>query len=258
MYTTLHTAPGESDLTGSGEAKGSRRAAAQSLRERAYIELRAMVLNGTYAFGQRMGEEAVAEELGVSRTPVREALMRLHADHLLRRYADGGFYVAEPDLIELRDLYELRLAVEVHAILRASDSDVEHDRDALTALRAKWVQIQAAPPAPDGSFIELDEQFHLTLCRASGNEALVETLAGVNARIRPVRMYDFLSADRIAVSASEHLDITDAVLARDYDTAARLMRQHIGDSLQVVEERAAAAVTRMMRGRSTSKRRRRT
>jgi DNA-binding GntR family transcriptional regulator len=245
MYTTVHTTADGDAVVGE-----SRRTAAQLRRERAYVEIRRMVLAGDFAFGQRVGEEAVAEAVGVSRTPVREALTRLHGDHLLRRYADGGFYVAEPDILELRDLYELRLTIEVRAIERGAARGVEHDRAALGALRETWTAIQAAPPAPDGSFIDLDEQFHLALCRASGNFALAETLEGVNARIRQVRMYDFLSADRIAISITEHLDIIDAVLAREHEHAAALMRQHIGDSLEVVEERAAAAMARMMRNRS--------
>ena len=208
-----------------------------------------MVLAGEFPFGQRVGEEAVAEALGVSRTPVREALTRLHADRLLRQYADGGFYVAEPDLLDLRDLYELRLTLELQGILRGKEDGVEHDAEALQQLRERWTEIQASPPAADGSFIELDESFHVALCRASGNIALAETLETVNARIRPVRMYDFMIADRIAVSITEHLDITDAVIAHEFDRAAALMRQHIGDSLDVVEERAANAMATMVRSR---------
>lgn len=209
-----------------------------------------MVLTGGFQFGQRLGEEAVAEALGVSRTPVREALLRLHADRLLNRYDDGGFYVAEPDLLDLRDLYELRLSLEVYAITRAANDEVQHDPEVLADIKRDWLEIQANPPEPDGSFIELDEQFHLTLCRASGNIAIAETLETINARIRPVRMYDFLDAGRITVSIAEHLAITDAVSATELGRAAGLMREHIGASLEVVEERAAAALAGMIKGRS--------
>lgn len=226
------------------------RASARLLREQAYRELRRLVLTGEFPFGLRLGEESVAERLGVSRTPAREAMLRLHADRLLNQYADGGFYVAEPDLLDLRDLYELRLALELTAITRASQEGIAHDADQLLAIRAKWLDIKAAPPAPDGSFIELDESFHVSLCRASGNFAIVEMLETVNARIRPVRMYDFLSADRIVLSIDEHLAITESVIAGELDKAAQLMREHIGASLDVVEERAATAMARMIRGRS--------
>lgn len=247
MYTAEHA---EAERGGAA----SRRATARLLREQAYLELRRRVLTGEFPFGHRLGEEAVADLLGVSRTPAREAMLRLHADRLLDQYADGGFYVAEPDLADLRDLYELRLSLETYAILRAEDGGARHDADALAAIHARWLAIKADIPEPDGSFLELDESFHVSLCRASGNIAIVETLETVNARIRPVRVYDFLSADRIALSTDEHLAITEAVIAGEIRDAARLMREHIGASLDVVEERAAAAIARMIRGRSRRKR----
>jgi len=249
MYTRLHTAEKASGPTGPATRR-AKNAAARSRREEAYRQLRAMVLTGEFPFGHRLGEEAVAEALGVSRTPVREALLRLHADRLLKRYEDGGFYVAEPDLLDIRDLYELRLSLELYGITRGMYGAGSHDPDALRQIRDDWLAIQEAPPEPDGSFIELDESFHLSLCRASGNLAIAETLESVNARIRHVRMYDFLSADRIEISIIEHLAITEAVSAGDLETAAVLMRDHIGASLDVVEERAATAIARMIRGRS--------
>jgi DNA-binding GntR family transcriptional regulator len=228
----------------------SRSATARLRREHAYTAIRRMVLLGEFPFGQRMAEEALAEQLQLSRTPVREAFARLHADRLLNRYADGGYYVAEPDLLDLRDLYELRLTLELRGITRAAESGVQHDRSTLEALHARWLAIKEAPPEPDGSFIELDESFHVTLNRASGNLVLTETLENVNVRIRPVRMHDFLDADRIELSIVEHLEIVEAVLEGDLPLAAERLRQHIGISLDVVEERAARAMTQMMINRS--------
>lgn len=248
MYTDRHA---EMDTgTPKPVSRRAKTESARSRRDEAYRELRAAVLQGEFPYGHRLGEEAVAERLGVSRTPVREALLKLHADRLLKRYEDGGFYVAEPDLLDIRDLYELRLSLELSAITRGMFGAVSHDPVALQRIRDDWLAIQAAPPEPDGSFIELDESFHVALCQASGNLAIAETLEGVNARIRHVRMYDFLTADRIEISITEHLGITDAVIAGQLEIAAHLMREHIGASLDVVEERAATAIARMIRGRS--------
>lgn len=220
-------------------------------REEAYLEIRRMVLTGEFPFWQRLAEEAVAEQLGVSRTPVREAFARLDVDGLLSRYEDGGYHVAEPNLVDLRDLYELRLTLELRGILRASEDGVEHDREALDALHDEWIGIQRGPlPPADGSFIELDESFHVDLLRASGNEVLTETLESVNIRIRTVRMHDFLDAERIEISITEHLEILEAVIDRRIEEAAELLKKHIGISLDVVEERAVRAMTEMMRLRS--------
>jgi DNA-binding GntR family transcriptional regulator len=201
-----------------------------------------MVMLGEIPTGQRLAEEQIAEQLSVSRTPVREAFVRLHADRLLQRFSDGGYYVAEVDLFDLRDLYELRLTLELRGITRAGEDGIEHDRDALVELQTAWTAIQAAPPEPDGSFIELDEAFHLALLRSSGNFALSEMLETVNVRIRPVRTYDFLTADRIESSIDEHLGIVAALLDGDIVLAADRLREHIGASLDVVEQRAAEAM----------------
>ena len=226
--------------------------AVESLRERAYTQIRRMVMLGEFPTGQRLAEEQIAEQLEVSRTPVREAFVRLHADRLLRRFSDGGYYVAEIDLFDLRDLYELRLTLELRGITRADEDGIEHDREALLELQDEWLAIQEDPPEPDGSFIELDESFHLALLRSSGNLALAETLETINVRIRPVRTYDFLTEDRITTSIAEHLGIVEALLNGRIQLAADRLREHIGASLDVVEQRVADAMRqRALRSRST-------
>lgn len=206
---------------------------------------------GEIPTGQRLAEEQIAEQLSVSRTPVREAFVRLHADRLLKRFNDGGYYVAEIDLFDLRDLYELRITLELRGILRALEPGIEHDRDALLEIEAEWQAIQGDPPEPDGSFIELDESFHLALLRSSGNLALAEMLETINVRIRPVRTYDFLTEDRIVSSIGEHLGIVEALLIGDILLAADRLREHVGASLDVVEQRAADAMRqRALRSRA--------
>jgi DNA-binding GntR family transcriptional regulator len=212
------------------------------LREQVYTAVRRLVMSGEVPTGQRLAEETIAELLKVSRTPVREAFVRLHADRLLNRYADGGYFVAEIDLLDLRDLYELRLALELQGVLRALDPEVRHDKAMLEALRDRWRAINGAPPEADGSFIELDESFHVGLCRASGNRALVDMLESVNVRIRPVRTYDFFEPDRIVSSIAEHLEIVETLLLGEVERSADLLRTHIGASLAVVEDRAADAM----------------
>lgn len=221
---------------------GARSTAARLLREQAYTQIRRLVMLGEFPTGQRLAEEAIAEQLQVSRTPVREAFVRLHADRLLKRFNDGGYYIAEIDLFDLRDLYELRLTLELRGVLRALEDEIVHDHEALVEIREDWLAIQLDPPEPDGSFIELDESFHVALLRASGNLALAEMLETVNVRIRPVRTYDFFSEDRITSSIAEHLGIVDALVAGEVTLAADRLRDHIGASLDVVEQRAADAM----------------
>jgi DNA-binding GntR family transcriptional regulator len=224
---------------------GSGLTTAKSRREDVYVQLKRMVLQGAFPTRVRLVEDRVAERLGVSRTPVREALVRLHADRLLRRYADGGYFVAEPDLVDLRDLYELRITLELRGITRGLEGHSRHDLGVLEPLRDRWRALSLDLPEPDAAFVEVDESFHVALSRSAGNSALTDMLETVNERIRPVRMHDFLTEDRIKLTVSQHLGIVEAVLAGGLDDALRKLHEHVGESMEVVERRAAHAITQM-------------
>lgn len=233
MDTRLHT------------ARHTATAPVPTARERVYRDVRRRLLLGEFAGHTRLGEERLAASLEVSRTPVREALVMLAADGLLERRDDGGYYPRRPDVAALRDLYELRITLETRAVLRAKETTEPHDPAILEPLRDAWRSLGDDPPPPDPSFVELDESFHVELCRASGNAALTETLAAVNARIRPVRIYDFLTEGRIAATIRQHLHIAETLLAGSVGSAATLLQRHVGESLDVVERRAARAVMQM-------------
>jgi DNA-binding GntR family transcriptional regulator len=216
--------------------------------QQAYAALKHRLLIGEFPLTQRLAEEALADELGVSRTPVHEALSRLHAEHLVERLPHGGFFPAAPDLRETRELYEVRLALEADAIGRPLRTGTPHDRDELDALRDDWAALEApSGDAADPEFVLLDEEFHVRLAAASGNDALAVLLGRINERIRPVRSHDFLTTERITLTIEQHLGVVGALLGEDRALAARLLRAHIGESMAVVEQRVAAAIARMSR-----------
>jgi DNA-binding GntR family transcriptional regulator len=126
------------------------------------------------------------------------------------------------------------MIVELRGLERAVGSDeVRHDRALLEPLRDQWRAMWTDRPSPDPQFVDVDEDFHVTLLRSSGNHALTEILVGANARIRPIRMYDFITADRIETTISQHLQIVDAVLAGQLPEAIRALRRHVGESMEV-------------------------
>jgi DNA-binding GntR family transcriptional regulator len=204
---------------------------------------------GEFGVQERLAEERLGAMLNVSRTPVREALLRLLGEGLVLRTQDG-YFAALPDVLQLRDLYELRITLELRSLTRVMESEtLSHDAALLEPLRDNWRQMRVDKPDPDPQFVVLDEDFHVTLSRASGNPSLTETLLGVNARIRPVRMYDFLTEDRIDLTIRQHLQILEHVLAGRLDKALRSMRGHVGESMEVVERRAQRATTHMAMNR---------
>lgn len=216
-----------------------------SLREVVYHRLRDEILNGRVSPRERLTEPKLSKAFEVSRTPVREALSRLLSDGLVER-TDFGYAVVVPSLADLRDLYELRIALELRGIARAIENpQVRHDEVLLRAELERWQELRDDVPDPDASFVVVDEGFHQTLSRASGNGQLTGALVTVNQKIRAVRMHDFVEEERITATIEEHLAILGLVLARELPDALTALHKHVGESLEVVMERASTAMARM-------------
>ncbi|WP_265522544.1 GntR family transcriptional regulator [Oerskovia flava] len=216
-----------------------------SLRDAVYTRLRTEILNGQVDPRERLTEPKLSKWFEVSRTPVREALSRLLSDGLIER-TDFGYAVVVPSLAELRDLYELRVTLELRGVDRIIENpELGYDTDALSAELARWHELRAEPPEPDPSFVVLDERFHTALSRAAGNTRLTEALVAVNEKVRAVRMYDFVEHERIGITIAEHIEILELAIAGRLPEARTALHQHVGESLAVVMERAARALSRM-------------
>lgn len=221
------------------------RAATQA--DRVYAQLRERLLRGDLPIGRRLVEQQLAAEFETSRTPVREALRRLEGDGHIVRDRGGGMCPAAPSVKSMRELYEVRVALESLCARRAASSG---DRGRIEAIEQDWQALQVAwddtrslPRGPD--FVYADEGFHRALAAASGNDVAESLLADLNDRIRILRIYDFTTDDRIGATIAEHLEIVRCVLARDADAAAAFMRAHVQRSALVVRERVGMALARM-------------
>lgn len=228
MYTELHTAE----------------SADRSLSTVVYGEMKRRLLRGDFRIGRRLAEVALAEQLDVSRTPVREALVRLHAEGFVERLPEGGFSPVAPDLHTIAELYVVRRGLEMTAL----NVPGGHDERLLGTLRDDWELIDPAEGAADPDFVLHDEDFHVRLAEAAGNRALVEILVRVNERIRIVRAYDFLTVDRVRKTIDEHLSILASLLAGERKVAERRLNRHLQISREIVEQRSAQALSRMVHG----------
>jgi DNA-binding GntR family transcriptional regulator len=224
--------------------------AARPLRsDVAYDELKRQLLAGDFPLNVRLGEERLAVSVGVSRTPIREALLRLHAEGLVRRGPDGGYEPIAPDVTSIRHLYEVRAGLELQALRRPERFGASHDLAMVEELRRDWRAFQEEPAEEaDPSFVLLDETFHVTLAEAAGNPVVADLLRQVNERIRIVRSQDFMTASRIHQTIDEHIAIADAVLAGDIDGACARFVAHLDRSASVVEDRVNRAIARMING----------
>jgi DNA-binding GntR family transcriptional regulator len=213
--------------------------------DRVYGELRDRLLRGEVAIGQRLVEEQLASEFRTSRTPVREALRRLEGDGHLVRAPAGGLRPNLPNVRSMSQVYEVRLVIEDLCVRRAV---AEQDRPLLEAIRADWIALRDEDPAASAhgpGFVHADESFHRRIAEAAGNELAARVLREINDRIRLMRIHDFTTEDRVRATITEHLEIVDAILARDAEAAASFMRAHVQRSALVVRDRVGAALARM-------------
>lgn len=206
--------------------------------------LRRQIIEGTLRPRERLVAADLADRLQVSRTPVREALLRLYAEGFLERHPDGGFRVKHPTTRSVGELYDVRKALELYAV-RLTLEGLGAVRNQLEQLRDDWSALEREAPDPDPEFVLIDEDFHLRLAEAAGNAELVEQLRRVNERIRPVRTHDFLQPRRIEQTTTQHLAIVKALLAGDPSTGS-LLEAHICESQRVVEELVGRVLERMV------------
>jgi DNA-binding GntR family transcriptional regulator len=218
-----------------------------SQAERVYTALRERLLRGDLPIGRRLVEQQLAEEFQTSRTPVREALRRLEGDGHIVREPGGGVCPSPPSVKSMRELYEVRVAIEELVARRAATAGDRGRIEAIDqdwrALLAAWQDARSLPRGPD--FVHADERFHRQLAAASGNDVAETLLGDLNDRIRVLRIYDFTTDDRIGATITEHLEIVACILARDADAAAAFMRAHVQRSALVVRERVGSAPARM-------------
>ena len=198
------------------------------LAEQVYAEIKTQLHDFKLLPGDRFSELEIGKRLGVSRTPVREALFRLRNEGLLEVESKSGWTVREIDFGRLDELYDLRVILEAASVARlCAGSEMS---PALEALKTCWL-VPAAERLADAREVgRLDEQFHATLVRAAGNGEIARVHWDVTERIRIVRRLDFTRADRIDATYGEHAKILRAVIQRKPDQAQLLLRTHIDQS----------------------------
>ncbi|MEI3847913.1 MULTISPECIES: GntR family transcriptional regulator [unclassified Microbacterium] len=193
-----------------------------------YGRLRHGILTLDHLPGERLTERGLEDRLGSSRTPIRAALLRLEADGLVRR--DGrGWAVAPIDLAEIRALAEYREAIEVAAVRmageRASDDDLAALADAIAT--------------DDDDLLRPGAGFHEIIGRLSGNVFLAEGLAGAMTRLLRPRWLEVRTDEARDRARDEHREIADALMARDAERAAELVRAHVRSGAQRTVETLA-------------------
>ena len=195
--------------------------------DRAYNAIRSMILSGELAARAQLGEEALAERCGVSRTPVREALRRLEADLLVYRTDTQRSFVADWSLDDVSDAFDLRAKLEGMAARRAAErmtpSALERIRAANLALRTAIER-----PVPDiEGFLEGNREFHAAILDVAGSRRLTALLGTLIEQPVVWRTAHHYGREALRKSHSEHEELAAAFARRDGAWAEAIMAGHI-------------------------------
>jgi DNA-binding GntR family transcriptional regulator len=198
---------------------------APTLTEDVYRQIRTAIVERTLSPGERVTESALAELLGVSKTPVREALVRLREVGLVRADGRRGVRVVDLSSDVLDDVYEVREALELAGIERATAAT---DVAGIASLEAAAKNaMEAAHDGDAESFARWDAAFHLELAELSGNEHLVKLLRDTLDLIAAIRQGSAPQREASPACAVAHLEIIEALRAGDAAASARRLRRHI-------------------------------
>jgi len=202
-----------------------------SVVDQAYLAIRDRIDDGRLARGTRLHQEDLAAELGVSRTPVREALRRLAAEGRVELLTNRGARVADIDLAAMPEPYEARLVIEPGAAALAARRGLSATQR--RQLRAAIASHRRAAGDLQRSFAA-NRDFHLGLVAAAGNRLLLQFaehlwIARIGAAIYEVQAE---TTERMLLDADEHEAILDAVERGDARKAESLSRRHVADALR--------------------------
>ena len=195
--------------------------------ERAYAEIRGLILSGDALPGSPLTEEALADICGVSRTPVREALRRLEAELYVVRSDSQRLFVADWNAEDLAEMFTLRAMLEAHAAARAAARITPQALTALTACNACLAAAVAATTPDVANFLAENRRFHDIVITAAASPRLATMLASLVEQPVVRRTAARYTRTELARSAHEHAELILAFTARDAEWAHAVMTGHI-------------------------------
>ena len=199
-------------------------------------QLREAIVSGELASGAKLRQVELAQRFGVSTTPVREALAQLERDGLVRSHPQRGFIVFIPTVADLREHYEIRIALEELAAAKAAEVFAPHHAPPLVALLD---EMRGAPPA--ARYLELNQRFHHDLYACAGRAQLLAMIASLRDASRAyLHIYRAAADFPVALLDAEHRAILAACADRDPVAAAAATRAHLQRTVDYVTVRLEA------------------
>lgn len=190
------------------------------------------ILSGEYKVGDHVNESEVANRLGISRAPVREAIRELENDGILTTLPRKGTYVTEYSLDDIKEVFDIRLLLEnnINKILIYEDKLKEDDFNHLEQIVKDMVNI--AESSMDNNKKSLlinkrDMDFHRFIWQKSGSQRRVKILESMFFQLRIAMLYDMLKTGDLIMSATDHYEIIESLRSKDIDRCKKALREHI-------------------------------
>lgn len=203
-----------------------------NLREQALDILKARLVSGELAPGEIYSAAALATELGVSNSPVREAMLTLVNQGVMETVRNRGFRVVPIQRKQLEDIFNVRMLLELPSV-KALASEPGKVRAIETELRQKLVDLKEYAARNDlVGYMRADKEFHLMLLGALGNPYLVSTVESLRDQVRQHGVRDASARTILSRSSGEHELILDAILSGNGDQAAENMRSHVSQLIE--------------------------
>ena len=223
----------------------------RSLSEMVLDQIRELIVTGRLALGEQLSEGALAEQLGVSRTPVREAFLKLEAENMVEVRPQRGTFVFYYDAAQLRDISELRGVLEMSAL-----------RIGLARNRARLIEsLDKVASESEAAGVEdavryqvFDAAFHGALIEATDNRELIEAYERISGRVRAIRYRFTHNPGQVARSQRDHRMITDWLKEGQDEEAIKKLGQHVYSGYELFLSEKNSAKGEVVKSKSKTKR----
>lgn len=195
------------------------------LRELVCETIRQAIVDGVFSPGERLMEIQLADEMGVSRTPVREAIRKLELEGFVVMIPRRGTYVADISIKDINEVYEIRTSLEVLAAGLAAERISDEELETMQRLL-----VEIGQHIEDGNIekiVEIDTAFHDVLYKASRNKRLAGIINNLREQITVIRRRSMMYPGRLQNTMEEHRILVDSIAAHDVDRAQKAARLHM-------------------------------
>jgi DNA-binding GntR family transcriptional regulator len=199
-----------------------------------YENLKKRIINHSLKSGEPLNESVLTKELGISKTPIREALQQLEKEGFIENIPGKGSFVSRISIQDIREIFEIREILECEVVKRAA---MKSDPDKIGGIRKKF-ETESNGDKNSRDQFKAGDRIHTFIFESFGNKRLLEYYKRLQEHIIRMRLYFFnqLHQERSGQSFKEHLEIMDALIAQDPPRAEKAMRDHLRNSTEYLKK----------------------